>query len=190
MEGDTQRTEFAYIWTNKKTNRYYAGSHKGDPDDGYIASNKDFLARYERNPQDWNRTVVLSKDCRKLEEAFLKAVNASQDYRSFNRVNRAIAPMDDIRGEDHFFYGKKRPKHSKWMKENHHKYWKGRRRKDIEGNNFAGKRVRHIKSGEEFKSITEAAKQFGYSRGTVSLHVNGHIQKKKFEFVNEEQGDK
>ena len=27
---------FVYQWTDHKTNKLYIGSHKGDPDDGYI----------------------------------------------------------------------------------------------------------------------------------------------------------
>lgn len=45
------------------------------------------------------------------------------------------------------------------------------------------KKVRHIESGEEFESMTQAAEEFNLDLSTVSYHCNGRFKKPKFEII-------
>ena len=48
---------FVYIWTNKITNKFYIGKHKGHPNDGYISSGKHFLQAYHLEPYNFERQL-------------------------------------------------------------------------------------------------------------------------------------
>ena len=49
---------FVYMWINKDDDRKYIGTHKGTPDDGYIASSELFLADYNESPSRFTRTIL------------------------------------------------------------------------------------------------------------------------------------
>lgn len=49
---------FVYIWRDRKTNRYYVGSHWGPDDDGYVCSSKWMRNAYRRRPADFKRRIV------------------------------------------------------------------------------------------------------------------------------------
>lgn len=49
---------FVYIWRDKLTGRFYIGSHKGAPDDGYICSSPKMLKEYRSRSQDFKRRLL------------------------------------------------------------------------------------------------------------------------------------
>lgn len=81
---------FVYCWTDHKTNKLYIGSHKGDPDDGYICSSKYMMEQYENRPSDFTRQIIatgIERDIRKLESKILASINAAEDDGFYNRHN-------------------------------------------------------------------------------------------------------
>lgn len=81
---------FVYCWTDHKTNKLYIGSHKGDPDDGYICSSKYMMEQYENRPSDFTRQIIATgtlSDVRSLESAILKAENAARNPLYYNQHN-------------------------------------------------------------------------------------------------------
>lgn len=53
-----EKIGFIYLWMNKTNGKYYVGSHKGDPSDGYICSSKSMLISYHRNPEKFKRKIL------------------------------------------------------------------------------------------------------------------------------------
>ena len=49
---------FIYIWRDRKHNKYYIGSHKGQIDDGYVCSSKSMKQAYKRRPEDFKRRIL------------------------------------------------------------------------------------------------------------------------------------
>jgi hypothetical protein len=49
---------FVYCWADHKTNNLYIGSHKGDPDDGYVCSYKYMMEEYNNRPSDFIRQII------------------------------------------------------------------------------------------------------------------------------------
>jgi hypothetical protein len=49
---------FVYIWRDRKHNRYYIGSHWGNPDDGYICSSPWMKQAYTHRPYDFKRRIL------------------------------------------------------------------------------------------------------------------------------------
>ena len=49
---------FIYIWRDRKQNRYYIGSHVGDPSDGYVCSSSWMLQAYKKRPEDFKRRIL------------------------------------------------------------------------------------------------------------------------------------
>lgn len=49
---------FVYKWVNQRNNKYYIGSHFGSTDDGYIGSGIWFRRAYEKEPENFTRTIL------------------------------------------------------------------------------------------------------------------------------------
>lgn len=81
---------FVYQWHNTSNGRSYVGFHIGHPDDGYVASSKDFLADYKLNPQYFEREILAygsSREMQAFETGWLRALNARQDKLYYNKWN-------------------------------------------------------------------------------------------------------
>jgi len=79
---------FVYCWTDHKTNMLYIGSHKGNPDDGYVCSSKHMLSEFEKRPNDFTRQIIASgywKDMLIFEGKILKAVDARVNENFYNK---------------------------------------------------------------------------------------------------------
>jgi hypothetical protein len=66
-------TAFAYKWTNKETNEYYVGVHKGHVNDGYIGSGKKFRAKYNKYPELFEREIL--QEFNSYEDALVYEAN-------------------------------------------------------------------------------------------------------------------
>lgn len=84
---------FVYIWKNKKTFRWYLGSHTRKnchPGNGYICSSKIVKPLIKQNPKEWERTIVeigTPTEMLNLETELLEMLDAKHDRRSFNMHN-------------------------------------------------------------------------------------------------------
>ena len=81
---------FVYAWTNTETNQLYIGSHKGNPDDGYVCSSKVMLEDYMRDRSVFSRQIIATgsyEDMRAFEATLLNAVDAKKDPQFYNQSN-------------------------------------------------------------------------------------------------------
>jgi len=130
---------FVYRLTEQSTGRWYIGSRTRQgchPNDGYICSSREVLARYKANPQDWVRTIVEIGEplaMRKLENFLLSFYDAANHPDSYNKHNgfgmksfdkTGIKESDATRRKkSQAHMGKKRPDHAEKMR--------GRKRPDF-----------------------------------------------------------
>lgn len=64
---------FVYLWENKINGMMYIGSHKGNIDDGYVGSGVFFKRAYNKNPKNFQRTILyIGNDFIKVENDILK----------------------------------------------------------------------------------------------------------------------
>jgi len=79
-------TGFVYVWFHKDTGRYYIGSHRGSPDDGYIGSGKHFRLAIKKYGIDaFTRTIdYIGPDYRREEGELIKFFDALNCPLSFN----------------------------------------------------------------------------------------------------------
>ena len=129
-------TGFIYKWTNTIDRKWYIGSHKGTPDDGYRHSSK-ILKNVERkySPNNFLREILLLGDYEKdkiktLEGLLLKQLKAATNPMSYNQTNMtgpdtfskevrekiSKSGKGKNKGNIPWNKGKKCPKHSKVMK--------------------------------------------------------------------------
>ena len=86
----SQYEGFVYEWINKKNGKWYIGSHKGTPDDGYISSSKPLnKAISEEGIGNFYRHVFLCDNYREEEDAALKRRKAGSDPMSYNIMSFA-----------------------------------------------------------------------------------------------------
>lgn len=81
---------FVYCWTDHFTNKLYIGSHKGNPNDGYICSSKYMNEEYNKRPYDFTRQILaegMFSDIRKLEEVLLNTMDVKNDDQFYNQHN-------------------------------------------------------------------------------------------------------
>lgn len=86
---------FIYEWTNINTGKKYIGSHIGDYNDGYIGSGKYFRNAYNKNPELFERRVLISifsceinEDIRNAEETILSQLNVANSNSYYNISNK------------------------------------------------------------------------------------------------------
>lgn len=87
-------TGFVYKWTNTINGKWYIGSHKGTPDDGYRHSSKILKVAEEKyGIENFAREILFEGDYEKdnirsvVEGEFLRAENAANNPMSYNRSN-------------------------------------------------------------------------------------------------------
>lgn len=81
---------FVYMWVNKDDDRKYIGTHKGTPDDGYIASSESFIAEYNESPSRFIRTVLAygtQQDMYELETKLLLDLKTRMSPMYYNLSN-------------------------------------------------------------------------------------------------------
>jgi len=85
-----QAEAFVYMWTNKDDDRKYIGTHKGTPDDGYIASSDSFLEDYHASPTRFIRTILAygsAQDMYELETKLLLDLKTRMSPLYYNMSN-------------------------------------------------------------------------------------------------------
>ena len=77
----TRKLGFVYLWWDTSKNKYYLGSHVGDPNDGYTGSNSRFKNAYNKRPNAFRRKIIQTiqfenySELQKLEEAWLSLIH-------------------------------------------------------------------------------------------------------------------
>ena len=122
---------FVYKWVNDLNGKWYSGSHKGNPEDGYDASGIMIQRAFKKHGiENFTRHIIYEgPDYRLVEDLHLKSHNAKEDPDSYNLKNDAIGGWGHCRGLGHKYTkghnknnggnkGMKLPAVSKYMKEN------------------------------------------------------------------------
>lgn len=67
MSKNIATSGFVYIWRDKKSNRYYVGSHWGTANDSYICSSRWMRKSYSRRPEDFKRRIIAWVDTNRVD---------------------------------------------------------------------------------------------------------------------------
>jgi hypothetical protein len=81
---------FVYLWVNKTNDQKYIGTHKGSDKDGYICSGGLMLEEFNKNPQNFVRTVLAygsQQAMKELETMLILQLGASRSGMYYNRSN-------------------------------------------------------------------------------------------------------
>lgn len=80
---------FVYVWFNVTNHRYYIGSHKGHPNDGYIGSGFAFKSAYKKyGPENFVRHIeYYGPDYRQEETDLIKFFDACNCSESYNLMH-------------------------------------------------------------------------------------------------------
>ena len=83
---------FIYEWTNNINGKKYIGSHKGNTEDGYIASGKAFMNAYRKYGRENFTRIIIEyvvniSDLKLREEYYLKLNNAKDNRMYYNLSN-------------------------------------------------------------------------------------------------------
>jgi hypothetical protein len=85
------KTAFVYEWKNNQNGMKYLGSHFGYLNDGYISSSNHFNSFYNKNPNNFVRTIIYQGknriDALGKESELLHEVNASKNLDYYNLHN-------------------------------------------------------------------------------------------------------
>jgi hypothetical protein len=74
-------------------------------------------------------------------------------------------------GEKHWFYGKKRPDHSKWMKDNHPNVWIGKKHSEDTKRRMSISHLGHKMSEESKRKMSETKKRNRLLRNSYQDNV-------------------
>lgn len=84
---------YLYEWTEISTGKWYVGSRTRKnchPDDRYICSSRVVKEKILKNPNNWNRKILVigePKYIRNLEALYLNRLNAATNSKSYNQNN-------------------------------------------------------------------------------------------------------
>lgn len=84
---------FVYLWIDLvgfNNMRFYVGSHKGTPDDGYVCSSKLMKEQFQNRQSDFRRIILAEgsfEDIRKLEADILRSLNVRENLKFYNQHN-------------------------------------------------------------------------------------------------------
>lgn len=94
-------TGFIYIWRDNKRKKYYIGSHLGNPEDGYVGSNKRLQTAFRSRPHTFSRKIlemyeeITSKDLLVREQLWLSMIKPEElTVRYYNE--KKVASGGDI----------------------------------------------------------------------------------------------
>lgn len=166
---------YLYRWTQLSTGKWYEGSRTKSgchPDDGYICSSRIVKESIRKNPNDWNRQILVigsSPYIRNLETARLQNLNAKQDPYSFNQHNNdllfnRLGTTHNPKTKEkmsHTRTGRKRPDQSKFMTENNPMHSRSAAKK------ISDLKKQHNPMHDELvrKKLSETRRRLGLSSG-------------------------
>lgn len=91
---------FVYKWINKINKKWYIGSHRGHPEDGYTAGGKLIKEAFRKHGiENFEREIISITDhYRELEEFILTELDAMNNPASYNLKNDSIGGGTHLQG--------------------------------------------------------------------------------------------
>ena len=81
---------FVYRWYDVSNDKFYIGSHKGTPDDGYLGGGVLFRRAYAKRPESFIREIMYTGvNYREYEQTILDYEDAASNEQFYNLVNHA-----------------------------------------------------------------------------------------------------
>ena len=81
---------FVYRWYDTSNGKFYIGSHKGTPDDGYLGGGVLFRRAYAKRPESFIREIIYKGvHYREYEQTILDYEDAANNNMFYNLVNHA-----------------------------------------------------------------------------------------------------
>ena len=86
---------FCYRWYDSSNGKFYVGSHKGTPDDGYLGGGTLFRRAYAIRPESFTREILyFGEHYRLFEQVVLNYEDAANNDNFYNLVNKAEGGSD------------------------------------------------------------------------------------------------
>ena len=83
-------TGFVYRWYDTSNSKFYIGSHKGNPNDGYLGGGVLFRRAYAKRPESFIREIMYTGvNYREYEQIILDYEDAANNEECYNLVNQA-----------------------------------------------------------------------------------------------------
>ena len=83
-------TGFVYRWYDASNGKFYIGSHKGNPNDGYLGGGVLFRRAYAKRPESFTREIMYTGvNYREYEQTILDYEDAANNKQFYNLVNHA-----------------------------------------------------------------------------------------------------
>lgn len=173
---------FVYIWRDKKHNRYYIGSHKGNIDDGYICSSSWMKSSYKRRPYDFSRKILgycftSRKELFELENYWLSKIKEKElgvRYYNFKKNTTHWSSDPDIA----LSVGQKISKRHKGRKAPWSAKPKTDEQKQKISNTLKGRPINYIRTSETRAKIAENSRRL-VAEGKVGMLGRVHSEDTK-----------
>ena len=173
---------FVYRWYDASNGKFYIGSHKGSPDDGYLGGGVLFRRAYAKRHKSFIREIIYSGvNYREYEQIILDYEDAANNESFYNLINHAWggSPKGVIKNTSTRLKmskaSKGKPK-SKQHCANLSKCLKGK----------TGGKARNTKAvycgtlNQRFDTIKQCAEALGVKYGVARAAVVGEIKKNKY----------
>jgi hypothetical protein len=94
---------FVYLWFDRKTKRFYIGSHWGTEDDGYVSSNPKVQEAYRERPQDFKRRILSRMTANRLdlyaeEKRWLDMIKGEEFGVRYYNINKTVHGHGTVSG--------------------------------------------------------------------------------------------
>ena len=97
---------FVYQYVNNINKKWYLGSHKGSPNDGYTASGIAINRAFDKyGIENFTRHILWCNNYREMEEYYLKKLDAANDQMSYNIKNDAVGGWDFVNSSGKAYRG-------------------------------------------------------------------------------------
>lgn len=174
---------FVYRWYDASNGKFYIGSHKGTPNDGYLGGGVLFRRAYAKRPESFSREIIYTGvHYREYEQTILDYEDAANNPMFYNLVNHAWGgspkgmpkkPSTRLKMSEASKGKKKSVKH----RENVSKSLKGK---------FGGE-ARNTKTvycgylQQEFDTMKECAAALNVTYGVVQRAANKKVKNNKYD---------
>ena len=186
---------FVYQWENIVNDKKYIGNHYGDINDNYVGSGVYFKRAYEKNTNNFKRTILyIGKNYIEKEDELLKFYDVANNENYYNLKNDAIGGWKHIytnpeeikkRGlkiseskkgifYKHLEYDKSGSNNPMFNKK-HSEETKNKISKSRLGKSNFTKKIIEQTENKIFNSVTECAKYYNVTQSTMTTLVRNKI---------------
>ena len=171
---------FVYRWYDVSNDKFYIGSHKGTPEDGYIGSGTWFKKAYAKRPESFIREIMYTGvNYREYEQTILDYEDAAGSDCFYNLKNAAEGgytlngrPMSK-KGRQNISKAKLGSKNPMYGKKFTKEHKQGLSKAKSGENNPSAIKVYCKHLNKEFKTLKDAAIELGLSKAQCSRMING-----------------